>query len=497
MVLGIDLGTTYSLAAYVDPSGSPQIIPNSEGANSTPSVVLFDDGDNIVVGAAAKDSCVIRPLDVVSEAKNYMGQKRVLMTRGQKQYSPEMISGFILRKVVQDAESGLGQSVTGVVITVPAYFSDAQRKATEDAALMADIPLLGTINEPTAAALCYVRQYNLRDETVLVYDLGGGTFDVTVLRVASMDQIRVLSTAGISKTGGRFFDQFIVDYVCDQMEQAHGIDLTDDEYADDLQELYLKAETAKTQLSSRTSTSIVLKIGKIKEQIPISRALFESMIAQRYSRTESKVKEALKEAGCTPQDIDRVLLVGGSSRIPYIGERLEAFFGKKPCRDLNPDEAVALGAALYAQMLQSSSQRSAQFTDVCSHSIGVVVLERGREENEVIIPRNSAIPVSAQQTFRTSVPNQRKIDLTITEGEFRELSDVTVIGTFEIDLPAGLSGNSLVLIDISLDQHQLIHVHVALPEISFSQEYQLQRIANLDKEALASATGIVREHRVS
>lgn len=497
MTLGIDLGTTYSVGAYIDRDDMPQVILNSEGNTMTPSVVLLDSEDEIVVGDVAKDSIIIRPEDVISVVKNDMGKKIVVREVGNKQYTPEMISSFIIRKVVQDAEDCIGEKITDVVITVPAYFKDSQRKATEDAAIIAGVNLKGMINEPTAAALYYVNRNSIENEKIMVYDLGGGTFDVTILDVKSSREIEVMSTGGLSNAGGRFFDQAIVDYVRDYMEDNHDIDLEDDEYIDDLQELYIKAEKAKMQLSNKTSTVITLKIGKIRESITITREQFEQMVNATYEKTERKIKEAIGAAGLTIPQIDKILLVGGSSRIPYIAERLTRFMGKEPSKEMNPDEAVAIGAALYAKTNVKSEEQT-QFTDVCSHSIGVVVInDMGMEENERIILRNSKLPIEKQERFRTIVANQKKIDLTVTEGEFRELTDVTIIGNFEIELPPGVPKDSRIVLKISLDERQLIHIHVSLPDVGVEQEYHMKRIANMDEEAVKHVTGMLRDVKVS
>ena len=497
MTLGIDLGTTYSVGAYVNKDGVPQVILNSEGNTMTPSVVLLDSDNEIVVGEVAKDNVIIRPDNVISVIKNDMGKKIIVKEMGGKQYTPEMISSFIIRKIVQDAEAVTGDKVSSVVITVPAYFKDSQRKATEDAATIAGVPLGGMINEPTAAALCYVNKYDVENERILVYDLGGGTFDVTILHVKNKHEIEVLSTGGLSNAGGRFFDQGIVDYVRDYMEEKHGIDLEDDEYLDDLQELYLKAEKVKLQLSTRNSAVITLKVDNVREAIEITREQFEQMINNTYEKTERKMKEAILAAGLQVSDIDKVLLVGGSSRIPYIAERVQAFTGKEPSKEINPDEAVAIGAALYAQT-NIKNEQAMQFTDVCSHSIGVVVInDYGIEENEKIIMRNSKLPIERQERFRTAVANQKKIDLCLTEGEFKELTDITIIGNFEINLPPEVPENTLIILTISLDIRQLIHIHISMPDIGFEQEYRMRRIANMDEETVQNVTGILRDMKVS
>lgn len=491
MILGIDLGTTYSVAAYMDEENKPQIAENNEGNRMTPSVVLFDE-EGMVVGDVAKENSAIRPEDVVAEIKNKMGEKVVVKKADGKDYTPEMISSFILRKVIKDAEEFLGESVEEVVITVPAYFKDAQRKATEDAATLAGVKTLGIINEPTAAALCFVHQNNIENQKILVYDLGGGTFDVTILDVKDQDHVEVAGTAGLSKAGGRFFDLEIVDYICEYMEDKYDIDLSDEEYLDEFQEVLLKAEKAKIQLSKVAKASIPLKIGKVKENIELTREKFEEIVQATYEKTERKMKEALKKAKMEPSDIDKVLLVGGSSRIPYIVNRIEQFIGKEPSREINPAESVAMGAALYADAIKNNSTNT-QFKDVCSHSIGVVVINRetGEEENKPLIPRNSQIPAEFKQRFRTVVNGQRKIELQLTEGEYKELTDITIIGTQSIRLPENVRKNELIEITIFLDNSQLIHVRMEMPEHDFVEECHLTRDDNMSEEELEKITGIL------
>lgn len=496
MILGIDLGTTFSAGAYMDHKGEPQIASNNDGSKLTPSVVFFDPDSNheIIVGKAAKDNAILYPENVVMDVKNYMGKNKIMKEYDGKKYTPEMISSFVIRKVVQDSEEYLGQKIDGVVITVPAYFTDARRKATEDAAAIAGYPLLGMINEPTAAALCYQRKQKITNENIMIYDLGGGTFDVTILHIDDNEHMEVLSTDGLSNAGGRFFDQCIIDYVRDYIEREHDVDIEDEEYIDILQDLYKDAEAAKIELSSRKTTNIIVKAGKIREKIEISREQFEKMISKVYRRTELKMEEALKSAGLEKKEIDKVLLVGGSSRIPYIAEKVEHFIGREPSKDINPNEAVALGAAIYSEL---SGNKDAWFVDVCSHSIGVVVMKGNTEENNIIIPKNSKVPVEIEQRFLTMADNQKKIELTVTEGEYLEVTDVTTIGKFEIYLPDNTPAKSLVLIKIGLDKHQLIHIHVALPDMEFEEEYHMKRIANMEEEAIKDVTGILRDYTVS
>lgn len=496
--IGIDLGTTYSVGAYVAPDGSIKILDNKEGDSSTPSVVSFEDDENIVVGRTAKKNAIIRPEDVVSDTKNYMGKKKVLHKKDGKEYTPEMVSSFILRKIVNDSAAALGEKIDGAVVTVPAYFADSERKATKDAVTMAGVALLGMISEPTAAALCYVKGKNVANENLLIYDFGGGTFDVTILHVDEKQHIEVCSTDGLRNVGGRFLDQEIVDYVVEYMQEKYGVDLEDDEFADDLQELNNDAEEAKIQLSSRDSASIIVKIiadcGKISECIEITRADFEKMVDKFYRRTEVKMKDALNKAGLQKSDINRVLLVGGTSRIPYIAEKVRDYMGFEPSKDIDPDEAVAMGAAIFAKCCMSKDDI---LTDVCSHSIGMTFLNsQGVEENDIIIKKNSKLPAKNEQSYRTMKENQEFIRLTITEGEYRELTDVTIIGKYRINLPQGVPKGSLVTVAISLDRNQLLHIHVKVPDFRIDEEYYLNRLANMDDAEVEKMTEVLGRIRI-
>ncbi|MCR4754492.1 MAG: Hsp70 family protein [Lachnospiraceae bacterium] len=495
MVLGIDLGTTYSVGAFIDSKGELRIIENSEGSTLTPSVVLFDNEKNIVVGEIAKENAVIRPEDVVAVVKNYMGKKVALKTYNGQEYTPEMVSSFIIKKIVVDAEKYIGEKIEDVVITVPAYFTDAQRKATEDAATIAGVRLLGMINEPTAAALCYARKHDIKCETIMVYDLGGGTFDVTVLDIDEMGNAVVRCTGGLSNTGGRFFDQSIVDYVVKYFDDEYDIDLEDDEYESELQELYIKAENIKQQLSKRNSADIPIKVDKIKESISITRDQFCEMIKKTYLRTESKVKEVLRSSNVSIDQIDKVILIGGSTRIPYVYSEIAGLLNKEPICNINPDEAVAMGAAIYGNYIKDDKTNK-KIIDVCSHSIGVAETDHltQKRANYILIKKNSKLPIEVEEKgFRTITDNQRQIDLTITEGEYAELSDVTIIGDFPVCLPPNIPGGTQVVIKIGLDQYQLMYVRISLPDIGYEEEYKISRLANMSEDTIKKATGIVRD----
>ena len=498
MILGIDLGTTFSVAASITKDNEIELINNAEGSHLTPSVVLFDEVDGIIVGTAAKEAGIVCSDNVVVAVKNEMGKKKVLKTFKNIDYNPEMISSLIIRKLVKDAEAYTGQNVNEIVITVPAYFNDAQRKATEDAATIANVKLAGIINEPTAAALCYTKKHDVEDKNVLIYDLGGGTFDATLLHAKDCNNIKILSTGGMSKTGGYFLDEMIAEYVCEYICNNYDIDLNDDEYAEEFHEILLKSEKAKKELSNKSKAIISIRIGSIKEKIEIKREWFESekILGKMYMRTENKIKNVLKEANLKVDDIDIVLLAGGSSRIPFIEKKLTEFTGKCPSKEENPDEVVAIGAALYAEFNSSNNEK--KFTDVCSHSIGVVVNNRdGTKESEIIIPRNTEIPVRMEKSFKTAVKNQKKLELTVTEGEYKELTDINTIGDFEIEFPENVPLHSRIIVKIGLDNYQIINIKVSLPEVGFEEEGKLQREANMDENTLISVTGMLRDIEVN
>lgn len=472
MYIGIDLGTTFSAAAYIK-NNEPKIIINSDGDNSTPSVVMFS--DEIIVGSTAKEQSLLEPELVVSSAKDFMGTNKCYSISGHK-YSPEEVSACVLKKIVKDAESYTGEKVDGVVVTIPAYFTDAQRKATEDACDLAELNLIGMINEPTAAALCYVNEHNCNNENILVYDLGGGTFDASIVTFEN-GKSRVIATGGIRKLGGHFFDQLIVNYVIDYILDNHDIDLFDDEYLDVLQELSNKAENAKIKLSTANKTDIFLRIGKIKEKITITREDFEKLIDKFYRRTESTIKMVLSDAKMSFSDIDKIILVGGSSRIPYIKKCIKELANKEPYSDINPDEAVAIGAAIYA------NDPNLSVCDVCSHSLGIVVLNNNKKTNSIIIPRNSSIPITKSKKYVVPEEGISILAIDLTEGEGTDIEYVNIFSSIEINLPTNISKGTVVNIEFSLDKSQLLHVTAIIEANPIIQKkVHINRKSNLTEE---------------
>lgn len=504
--VGIDLGTTFSAVCYIDKNGNPQIVPNKDGENITPSTVLFDD-DEVVVGKQAKKSAFLHPDDYESFAKRHMGERDYQFTSGSgEKYSAEAISAIILKKLKSDAEANLGDNIDGAVITVPAFFSDVQRTSTMDAARMAGLNTLAIINEPTAAALAYgISKGNNESKTVLVYDLGGGTFDVTIMRFTA-DEIEALASDGNRQLGGYDFDNKIVDYVIDEAKKQ-GLDINKDMKA--RQALQIEAEEAKKTLSERKKTEISLYICGQPFSVTITRDQFESMISSLLFRTINVMESAMEEAGLEYSDIDKILLVGGSTRIPAVSKSIEEETGIKPSQDIHPDEAVAIGAAFYAVDIarknatsgntsnNSSSStineslpdtvESYKFKDITSHGIGVVIYDEtiGDDVNSVILPKNTKVPAEYRERYITMTDYQESILLRVTQGEDTELRYVTIIGESELKLKPK-PANSPIEVIISCDSDSIIHVRVIdLVTNEDLGEMKIDRVNNLSENEVA------------
>ena len=500
MIFGIDLGTTYSVCSYIDDKGEPQIITNMEGQRTTPSVVYFESESSMVVGQIAKENSICYPEDVVSTIKNHMGDKnyRFKPSSG-KEYSPEEISGIILKKLVTDANRFLNTetAINKVVVTIPAYFTDAERTATENAAHLAGLELVRTINEPTAAALYYAVKSNMDHANILIYDLGGGTFDATLIRIDG-DEVNVKSTKGLKNVGGRFFDEEIVSHIHDYIDKKYDVDLEDEEYIDVYQDLFNRVEKAKIAISTRTQTAIPIRTGKFKDSYNLTREEFDKIVEKLYKRTEHCVKSCIMDAGLTVADIDKVILVGGSSRIPYIEEQLSELLGKTPSREVNPDEVVAMGAAIFGKQLEGKNADGKNISDVCSHSIGVSALEELtlKKYNRILIKRNTVLPAVSKLPFKTASENQERIELSVTEGEFKELSDVKIISEAEIELPQGLPKGTRVEVEIRLDDSQLVHLWIRIPSVDYEKELQFERISNMSDNEIEKLTGLIADYNI-
>lgn len=470
MIIGIDLGTTFSVGAWIDENGTPHVANSREGGNTTPSVVMFDEGE-IVIGKQAKNNAELAPDNVVQFVKRFMGDKNyTFLTEDDKEYSAEEISAMILRRVKEDCETCLGESVTDAVITVPAYFSDAQRQATMDAGRIAGLNVRAIINEPTAAALAYGSANAGTQQRVMVYDLGGGTFDVTIIEIKPDRTIQVLATHGNRNLGGADFDNALISHVRARFEAETGVDLEEDDEA--IQVLRARCEQAKLALSGSERTSVAMSAQRKRAKIEITREQFENLIRPLIEETEVDIDIALEDSGLSPRDLDKVLLVGGSSRIPAVRAFVQKKLNIVPSAELNPDEVVAIGAAYYGQSLDAplpvpvsgnpnNSMPVPETThkiiqDVNSHGLGVVANdEDGNPMNVIIIPRNQPIPTVSRQSFFTVCDNQELIELKVTEGDDEDLSYVTVIGTAEIHLPPHPAG-SPVTIELSYDTNGII-----------------------------------------
>lgn len=466
-VVGIDLGTTYSSIAYINQHGKPEIIPNREGERITPSVVLFDD-DTPIIGTIAKRSAAGSPLNVCQFVKRQMGESDWrFMAENDKEYTPEEISAMILRRLKEDAEIALDSEIKDAVITVPAYFNDAQRKATQDAGKIAGFNVLRVVNEPTAAALAYGLD-KTDDQTIMVYDLGGGTFDVTFMRITSGD-IEVIATGGNKNLGGFDWDNKVMEFLNEAFQNAGGSDLFEDLALQ--QDLRDKAEIAKKTLSSRDNTKVFVSACGKNISISLSRKEFEDATADLLSRTQTLMEMTLEDSGMTWSEIDKTLLVGGSTRMKAVPALIEEVTGKKPSAELHADEIVAIGAALLGGILQKQSGSgnlahldglpNVRISDVNSHSLGVIAVDSRTERlyNSIILPKDTKIPTRASNIYGTIIDNQTEIEVEVTEGEDEDLEYVRIIGKGTMKIPPYPKG-APVEVFFQYDDDGIIHVTV-------------------------------------
>ncbi len=505
--VGIDLGTTYSAVAIVAPSGSPEIIANREGERITPSVVMFQD-DSVAVGSMAKQAVTDAPEDVVQFVKRRMGDRSwSFTTTGGDQYDAEWISAVILRRLKDDAEMALGEPVTDAVITVPAYFDDARRRATIDAGHIAGFNVLGVINEPTAAAVAYGLESGIQG-TVLVYDLGGGTFDVTVMRVTGND-FQVVATRGDRNLGGFNWDNALITYVAEQVMERTGVDLLEDDQA--MAELREKAELAKRTLTTMPEARVLLRVNRKPVTIAVTRQLFDALTRPLLSRTRSNVESALEDARLGLTEVDHLLLVGGSTRMPVVREMLTTLTGREPSIGVHPDEAVALGASVQAMLLASRGRATdnpipptpadppVTIHDVTALGVGVVAINpsTNKRENHVLLPHNSKIPGRGEQNFRTTTPGQIELLVEITEGDDDDLEYVTVVGQAGMTLRPRPELTPLrVVISVSADA--VIYAEV-FDQVSAHKigDLAIERKSNLSRRQIDAATATLQSWDVS
>ncbi len=484
-IIGIDLGTTNSCVAVYE-GGEPVVIPNPEGARTTPSVVAFKKDGERLVGQVAKRQAITNPENTVSSIKRLMGSDRKVRAGG-KTYTPQEISAMILQKLKSDAEAYLGQPVTQAVITVPAYFTDSQRQATKDAGKIAGLEVMRIINEPTAAALAYGIDKNA-NQKVMVFDLGGGTFDVSLLEISDDGVFEVLATAGNNKLGGDDFDQRIIDWMADQFQKENGIDVRKDKMV--LQRLKEAAEKAKIELSGMTSTEINLPFltatasGPVHFNTTLTRAKFNELTADLVDATMRPTKQVLSDAGLSANQIDKVLLVGGSTRIPAVQEAVKKFMGKEPFKGINPDECVAIGAAIQAGVL-GGDVNQVLLLDVTPLSLGIETL--GGVFNR-IIDRNTTIPVKKSQVYSTASNNQTSVEIHVLQGEREMAAYNKTLGNFQLSgiIPAP-RGVPQIEVTFEIDANGIVTVTAKDKGTGREQHITITSSTNMSKEDIDKA----------